>query len=145
MASLARLFLWKPSCHGNTACLVELEMSSFFPPPFLIFGSFLHSGFLVLSSQTSTHFDSLAAVSRKVSHPQRRRWIRPVVLPSRPSKKWKMGIASVFLFFFCRVEELILEKKGTYQIRKKSAMALLKIMMMTSEKKGKRKEGWDAK
>lgn len=28
MASLARLFLWKPSCHGNAACLVELGMSS---------------------------------------------------------------------------------------------------------------------
>lgn len=58
MASLARLFLWKPSCHGNTACLVELEMSSSFLRP-SIFGLFF--------SPLLTHFQW--AVSQKFFHP----------------------------------------------------------------------------
>lgn len=51
MASLARLFLWKPSCHGNTACLFELEMSSSIPSSLLLRGSRLHFGFPVLRSR----------------------------------------------------------------------------------------------
>lgn len=50
MASLARLFLWKPSCHGNTPCLFELEMSSSIPSSLLLRGSRLHFGFPVLRS-----------------------------------------------------------------------------------------------
>lgn len=42
MASLARPFLWKPSCHGNTACLFELEVSFSIPHFCLLSVSFLH-------------------------------------------------------------------------------------------------------
>lgn len=42
MASLARPFPWKPGCHGNTACLLELEMSFSIPHLALLRVSFLY-------------------------------------------------------------------------------------------------------
>lgn len=42
MASLASPFLWEQSCHGNTACLFELEMSSSIPQSTPLHASPLH-------------------------------------------------------------------------------------------------------
>lgn len=103
MASLARLFLWKPSCHGNTVCLVEFEMSS----------SFLRSSLSVGLSFTPVPLSSPYTLPplwqtgrcQSESLPPLRMLLNSTGCPSKPpEQKTESGDGFFFLSFFLCAE-----------------------------------------